>query len=80
MTDTMVASFLASTGKRYDINKLQNEKASLLYVTLDTANKRYNISAQETLILGAAKQKLQQDLEVLLDDKALIEESTESTE
>ena len=43
MTDTMVAAFLASTGKRYDINRLQNEKASLLYVTLDTANKRYNL-------------------------------------
>ena len=76
MTDVKVASYLASTGKRYDINKLQNEKAALLYVALDTCQKRYTLSAQETLILGASKSQLQHDLEVLLDDKALIEETT----
>ena len=77
MTDVKVASYLASTGKRYDINKLQNSKAVNLYVALDTAIKRYNSSSQETFILLAAKRGLQQDLEVLLDDKALIEEATE---
>ena len=75
MTDVKVASYLASTGKRYDITKLQNEKAALQYVALDTCQKRYNLSAQETLILGASKSQLQHDLEVLLDDKALIEET-----